>query len=60
MAKAKNQHIESKVVSETSCRLCKGKKKPCQNEGISRDVDDNKQAKKLTWVRFPVFAVSSR
>jgi hypothetical protein len=56
MAKTKNQTIESKAVNETRCRLGRGKKKRCQNEGISRDVDDNKWAKKLTWVKFPLSA----
>jgi hypothetical protein len=54
MANAKNQTIEYKAVNETHCRLLKGRKKPCQNEGISQNVDDNKRARKLTWVKFPL------
>jgi hypothetical protein len=53
MANPKNQTLESKAVNETRCRLCQGEKKPCQNEGISQDVDDNKQARKLILIGFP-------
>jgi hypothetical protein len=60
MANTKNQIIENKAVNKTSCRLLKGREKPCQNEGISQDVDDNKPARKLTCGKFPSRLGSSR
>jgi hypothetical protein len=46
MARIKHQVIERKSVNETCHRLEERKKRWCQNEGITRDVVENKQDRK--------------